>query len=1142
MKKSLVLLLTTLALSVSAQQLSKYEYWFDHDTNQRLKVATTDGDISLTVNTTQLATGVHSFNFRVKDSEGRWSSPLTTYFLRTQIGQAIWTYEWWFDSDHEKRITGKGSGNVLELSLSAQSLKPGIHSFNFRAQDEDGRWSIPITTYFMRLPNSHDPEATYTYEYWIDDTTDQKQTGFSTDGLIVLQVDASSLTAGVHFLALRMRDDSGNWAAPLYHYFVKPHTSTTNLVNGYYYWFNDHVEDAQLVRLDTPASPLMLEVDLPTNNLEQEVTRENITMLTTPDGQQQLAMKNVLSMQFVDQRGKWSEVMTDTFATAVGDRVVSLTPFIQNPEADEQWKGWITQGNRNIATDGQGNVGADPVSARNYFRLGNGKVSEMRQTVSGLPAGTYMVSSYGKAASGSLTMSVAGYTVDFPADGEENGWSQRTVTFVTDGGPFDIAVSASGIPPGQWACIDGFSMTVNGIVDKAGTVCLNDVQISSVGNPSAWNEPGCAVRLQLTGHYDNLKGRAATIYYSIDNGTPMRLADGITPNTQFAQDVECFFRENASPHTVSLYGKDTEGMISEKVVLEIGNITRGCTVENLPQMAIYTGKVIEIDSLALRDSRTDELLEKDKDYSLIYNNNVDDGQASIIVEGIYPRYMGRHELHFAIKSYIADEEMAILRTFYDQTAGDSLWTRKWNLKKDQVLSDELTGVSVKNRHITAIHLRANRLTGQLPDVVFSLPQLQTLNVEDNTLSGTINTSAIKPTLRELLLARNGLSSLNGVIPATVTNLSLGGQTINEVSELHLSQPALQMPSLPNIGLYNHEHQDFSRQADIRLMTSSYNDTPLAILSLRNDEWLLRNDEWGSRVYRQAQNDTIYCTDDTGNHFRIALTFEPGDANFDGLVNVQDLSAVVLYCLNNYQATFNYTAANLWEDERVNVQDAVCLVNILLESIPPAANQTGSHANRLADAANEKAMLTIANGQLTLSSSVPVSAFDIIIKGVQPQDVTSMIEPLGFMISKRQHDNGTHIVGFSPMGYLLPVGKTDICTVAMPKSQVTHAILADDHAKGIAAIVTGTTGISEIGSSELEVTIRNGMIVVMATKAVNNAIWTLYSTDGSVIDSGQVDHLPVGISRIPCHVGKKGIVILRFSADQLQPIVRKISNK
>lgn len=1063
MKKSLVLLLTTCALSATAQQLSKYEYWFDHDTARRLKVATTDGDISLMVNTGQLATGVHSFNFRAQDSEGRWSTPVTSYFMRSQIGQAKWSYEWWFDSDHENCVKGESSGNVLELSLRAQALKPGIHSFNFRAQDEAGRWSIPVTSYFMRLPNSKDPQATYAYEYWMDEAVDQKVSGTSADGLIMFQVDACNLTVGLHRFAFRVCDDNGNWASPIYQYFVKPYANVHNLVSGYNYWYNGHVEDVQLVRLSQPASPLLLEVDLPTNNLEQEVTRENITMLSTDDGQQLLAIKNVLNMQFVDQRGKWSEVIVDTFATAVGDRVVSLTSFIENPEANEQWNGWTTQGNRSLATDehwsGKNN---------NHFRLGNGKDSEMRQTISGLPAGTYMLFAYGKtSAAGQLTMSVAGYMTEFPAVGDENGWSLRTITFVTNGEPFDIVVSATGLPQGQWACIDGFELSVNGIVDKAGTLSLSDVQIASIANLSTWNSLGSAVRLQLEGQYNNKKERQATIYYSIDNGAPKRLADAVVPGTQFCQEVECFFRENASPHIISFYGKDTEGMMSERKIIEIGNIVHGCTVENLPQQVIYTGEAIEIDNLALRDNRTGKLLIEGEDYTILYNNNEDDGQATIIVEGVYPRYMGSRELHFTIKSYIAAEELAVLHLLYEQTEGDRLWTRKWDVQKEQVQSNELTGVSVRNRHVTAIQLRGNRLTGQLPDALFTLPALQTLNLEDNALSGTVNTSAIKPTLSELLLAHNCLSSLDGVIPATVKKLTLGGQTINEVSALHLSQSALQMSSLPNIGLYDHQQQNFSRQADIRLMTDGFNGTPLVILSLRNDEWQLRNDEWCSCVYRQAQGDTIYCSDDVGNHYRLALTFEPGDANVDGQVDVLDLQTDILYIMEKYLTRpYNFTAANLWKDEQINIQDIICFVNLLMNMQKDGSeNVSGTRRNAPITNYNGDAIVYVENGKLMVRTNQPVAAFDIIIDGLNETDLQDDIGLQGFTCAVKKVNNGIRIIGYSLSGTVLPVGDHAITNFTASSASVRYVMLSDSEANAINATYGNSlTGIMEIGNS------------------------------------------------------------------------------
>lgn len=137
------------------------------------------------------------------------------------------------------------------------------------------------------------------------------------------------------------------------------------------------------------------------------------------------------------------------------------------------------------------------------------------------------------------------------------------------------------------------------------------------------------------------------------------------------------------------------------------------------------------------------------------------------------------------------------------------------------------------------------------------------------------------------------------------------------------------------------------------------------------------------------------------------------------------------------------------------------------------------------------------------------------------------------------------MGYSPVGSVLPVGETVLCTTTQTSNhnpQVKNALLADDHAKAIAVVASGTTDIAEANSSEMHITVADGMIVVMATKEVANVRWTLYSAGGALIDSGRTDRLPAGISRIPCNMGRGGMGILRFMADGQQPIVRKISNK
>lgn len=1168
MKKLLfVLSLVAIHISVSSQQLARYEYWFDHNSDNRVQKSSSDSIIDIKVNTNGLSTGIHSFSFRAVDSEGRWSSPFTSYFLHVPSGTAAWTYEYWFDSDHNHRVKGQGTGDMIELDVRAQNLSIGIHSFNFRAKDEAGRWSVPVTAYFMRLGNDLDPNISYTYEYWIDEDSHQKVSGTSADGLINLNVNARSLKAGIHCLAFRIKDNRGRWGSPICHYFVKPFTKVENPITAYYYWFNGHVEDAQLVRLSQPASPLLLDVDLPTNNISQEVTRENITILTTPDDQQQLAMKNVLAIQFLDERGQWSETQVDTFAVAVGNRVVSLTPFIVNPEADEQWNGWTIEGNRSRSI--QNRTPWNSASNNNYFCIHDKDMNrwhaQMKQTVSGLPAGNYFLSAIGRTNTSTvMSLIVNGYRTEFPAvdavggelweeadenspvrqanDGKGSGWSKRTVAFSTNGDPFDIIVDVNATDYQQWADIDGFELTVNGTADKAGTVSLRDVQIASISNELQWNELGQSVMLNLRGFYANKKGRQGTIYYSVDNGTTVQLVDGISADGTFEKEVECFFRENTSPHTISLYGKDTEGVISERAVIEIGNLNRGCSVEKLPQVAIYTGESITIDSLIVRDNRTGQLISPD-DYTVTYINNVDDGVATITLEGIYPNWLGRKEVRFNIKSYIDDAEIAVLRTLYEKTLGDSLWYRKWDIQKEHVLCDEFMGITARNRHVTAINLANNNLTGEIPTGLLALPALKTLHLENNRLKGIVNTIGISSSLKELYMANNRLWGLNGAIPATVDKLTLNKQTIDEVGTFHLTASGLeaQMQQLPNIGLYDHQQQNFTRNADITMMSNGYNDPTLAILSQRDGEWQLRIDEWGSRTYLKESGNTVYCRDDAQNRFMIKLEYDAGDANFDGMVNIQDLSTTIMYCLKNYFATFNYGAANLWQDEIINIQDAVCLVNILLDGTPPQATAS-SHTNASRRSTNNgmNAAITCSDGRLTLSSPVPVSAFDVLIGGTQLSEITSLLEPKGFLVSMRQQSDGVHLVGYSPSGSLLPAGNSTVAEVKSRHPRVTAALLADDKARAVSVMGTEADGISEIAESAMSVVLGKGTITVTSANVLNNVSWTLQGVNGAIIDSGHATSLPAGVNSMTCKSIRHGVYVLRLTADGQRPIVKKIS--
>jgi hypothetical protein len=379
----------------------------------------------------------------------------------------------------------------------------------------------------------------------------------------------------------------------------------------------------------------------------------------------------------------------------------------------------------------------------------------------------------------------------------------------------------------------------------------------------------------------------------------------------------------------------------------------------------------------------------------------------------------------------------------------------------------------------------------------------------------------------------------------VEKLTLNNQTIDKVGTLHLSvfDMEQQIQQLPNIGLYDHRQQDFSRNATIVIRENSYNDPALATLKRTDGQWMLSTDEWNCREYRKASGDTIYCRDDAQNTFMVRLVYDAGDANFDGLVNVQDLSTLILFCLKDYNATFNYGAANLWQDETINVQDAVCLVNVLLDGILPQTPEQPAGA-RAAGYVSERtvqhSMLSFEDGELVLASPVPVSAFDVVLERVRLQDVSSLIEPQGFIVSMKQQSDNLHLVGYSPVGGLLPVGETALVRVNGKHTKVKAALLADQKAKAIEVIYADALGIKEMSGRELNVSMRKDAIVITSNHLISNVAWTLLTVGGVAIDGGRISSLPSGVSTLPCRMPEEGIYILRLTANGHQPMVRKIN--
>lgn len=720
-------------------------------------------------------------------------------------------YEYWFDERHGDRIESTMTGGILNLDVDVASLSNGIHTFCFRAESNDGKWSAPSSTMFLKTIEPRKVSLTQ-YEYWLDNDVERKITGKTASGVINLDVDVNQMKSGMHCLYFRMQDDNGQWNAPLSHCFVKTTFKTDNKIKAYRYWFNGAYEDAKLMKLQAPLTPLELVVNIPVDNIPQHATIGDTIIVEMGNGQQEKAVRNQLFMQFQDVYQQWSSIQVDTFATLIDQKL------------------------------------------------------------------------------------------------------------------------------------------------------------------------------------------------------------------------------------------------------------------------------------------------------------------------------------------IVPKDLAILSELYKSTAGDSLWNIKWPPLNQGITSNELSGISTYAGHVTAINLKNNNLHGIFPNVVFGLDSLRVLNMEDNQISGSLAIQSIPSNLNEMLLAGNRISNLMGAIPATISTLSLDRQRTDAIIPFNLSEQSFLavVAQIPNICLYDQQLHTFTRSAKFTIADNPNVDTPLALIQINQGELTIELNEHDGIVYTKASGDTLYCHDDLSNYFMLKFSYDAGDVNFDGQVNVQDLAAVLMFCLQAYESAFNFGAANLWNDSVLNVQDAVCLVNILLDSVPPAVESHQSSQSRgiIFQGESSQAMLYSSDGQLILVSPVPVSAFDILINHIQADNVISQIESLGLVVSKRQQGSNTHIIGYSPAGLLIPAGQTTLATLGEDTAAIRAAVLADNHAKSVPVISVNITNINN-ATSKMVVNASNGYIQIASTDSLSDISWKILSVSGAILDSGHIGALPMGISRIPYKVHADGVAILQLTAEGCQPVVKKV---
>jgi hypothetical protein len=230
--------------------------------------------------------------------------------------------EWFADTDpgiglaNPITIGTPSSSTSLNFVVSTNSLAPGLHRVLVRTKSNTGVWGQPNPALITIRPGSSIARLVTAYEYSIDngtptlvDNPDAAQ--FSINQLI----NTVSVSAGVHKLNIRCRDDLGYWGSLNAQYFFVfvPSSSLARTVTHIQYWFDNN-------------APTLVDV--------ADGAMVNINQLLSTSG---LSIGlHQLSMQARDDLGRWGAVdkqplvIISPFGVSQARRITAAEFYVNN--------------------------------------------------------------------------------------------------------------------------------------------------------------------------------------------------------------------------------------------------------------------------------------------------------------------------------------------------------------------------------------------------------------------------------------------------------------------------------------------------------------------------------------------------------------------------------------------------------------------------------------------------------------------------------------------------------------------------------------------------------------------------------------------------------------------------------------------
>lgn len=411
------------------------------------------------------------------------------------------------------------------------------------------------------------------------------------------------------------------------------------------------------------------------------------------------------------------------------------------------------------------------------------------------------------------------------------------------------------------------------------------------------------------------------------------------------------------------------------------------------------------------------------------------------------------------------------------------WNTSWNISEGPVGISHFDGLTIEQGHIVGVDFSHKNLNA-IPAGLMAFSNLKSIDLSHNNLSGNIGVLASQISgLTTLDVSYNNFSDVIPMISSNVTTLDISHQTIDKTLDLDISDIDIEqlVSQLPTIILYDHANQRYNNDLNFICTTSEaeefnnsdgeqfamqlkYSNGQLSMPYVSLNNTYCGNSGDCLKVFALDNNDNS-----TGSNFHINFYFNQGDSNFSGTIDILDVQCIINYMFDEYvDRPFNFTAANLWTDEIINIQDAVCEVNLLLEQ-PALYMSWNMVKSRLASNSNEasqedEASFILCEGKVILESDIPVAAFDITIESANEITINEELSQCGMMVSQKQTGETVRIIGYSLAGATLPVNGITICEGVSPLTKL-NAMLADSDANKIQW--TLESGISSVESISID---------------------------------------------------------------------------